>query len=88
MRFNSDYELMQMADEYLAVPVGQKADEFHGVIVLSEPAYFLLSNMKEPKAKEELVTLITDEYEVDAATADSDIECILATLFEAGVIYE
>jgi len=86
MRINPDFELMQIADECLAVPVGQKADEFHGIVVLSEPAYFLLSNMAEPKTREDLVHIITEEYDVDVATADSDLGSILGTLLDAGVL--
>lgn len=88
MKFNTSFELVKVADEYMAVPTGKKADDFHGIIVLSEPAYFLLSNMKEHKTKEDLVTLIIDEYEIDAATAQEDIDGILGTLLEAGVIDE
>lgn len=88
MYLNPDFEIIQMADEYMAVPIGQKADEFHGVIVLSEPAFILLSNMREPKTKEELVALITEEYDVDAATAEADINSILDTLLETGMINE
>jgi len=88
MRLSPDFEIIQMTDEYMAVPIGQKADEFHGVIVLSETAYFLLSNIKEPKTKEEIVALITENYNIDSDTAKADIDNVLGTLLETGIIYE
>jgi len=42
--------------------------------------------MAEPKTREDLVRIITEEYDVDAATADSDLDSILGTLLDASVL--
>lgn len=88
MQLNKNVELLRVADEYFAVPVGESADASYSMIALSEPAWFMLTNMNEPKTKEELVKLITEEYDVDACTAEKDIDELLCTLSKAGVVYE
>ena len=49
MRINSKYELIDVADEHLAVPVDSEVTSFKGVVVLTEAASFLLKNMKSSR---------------------------------------
>ena len=87
MLLNEQFQLVQVADEFLAVPVGDAASSSN-VIVLNEAMAYLLQQMKSPKTVDELVVLLTDEYEVGAATAKKDIEEALGKLLENGVISE
>lgn len=82
------FELIDIAGEHMAVPVGEEAVSFKGVVALSEAASFLLKNMQEPKSKEELAALLTQEYDVDMATAKADIEKLIKNLLDMGVIEE
>lgn len=47
---NPNFEIVRLDDECMAVPVGDEATSFHGVVALSEPAAFLLEQMTEPLA--------------------------------------
>ena len=46
MKKRSAFQIVDVADEHLAVAVGPDASSFNGVVVLSEPASFLLKNKK------------------------------------------
>ena len=86
MKMSDGFELVHIADEHMAVPVGEKADKVKGLVVLSPAASFLLENMKEDKTVDELVTLLTGEYNVDREKAHADIEEMVGSLRTVGLI--
>lgn len=86
MIVNPNFEITEIADEFIAVPVGSEIVAFNGIVALSEPAAYLLKQMKEPKSLEELVVLITEEYDVDKYTAEKDVKDIVEKLLEMGLV--
>ena len=86
MKKSNRFEIVDVSDEYMAVPVGEEAENFKGVVALSEPAAFLLKNMEECKSKEELIELVLREYDVDRATVTSDVDKIIQTFLDIGLI--
>lgn len=80
------FKLMDIADEHLLVPVGEKAVSFKGVVTLTESSYYLLNLMYEPKSKSELVNELVQEFDVDEDTAKADIDIFVAKLLDMGVI--
>lgn len=88
MRIKSNYDLVDIADEYMLIPLGDAAISFKGVITLNEAAGFLLKHMKTHKTKEELVSILMDEYVVDRVTAEADVQKLLNKLLDLGVIEE
>ena len=88
MTIKPTFELIEVAGEYMLVPVGDSAASFRGIVTLNDAAGFLLSKMHVSKTKEELVTLLMHEFSVEQTTAEKDIEDCLQKLFELGVIEE
>lgn len=88
MILKSDFELIEIADEHIAVPVGEKADSFQGIVALTGATYFLLNSLKSRQTKEGLLKILTDAYDVDLSTAQTDLENLLSTLFDLGMIEE
>lgn len=86
MIIRPDFEVVDMAGEYVAVPIGQEAASFNGVVALNEAAAFLLKSMKCHKTKEELVKILMTEYEVDHIVAEKDIDAFLKKMLDMGVI--
>ena len=86
MKAKEGFEVVEIAGEYMAIPVGSMADEFHGVVALTEGAAFLLKNMNVPKNKEDLIQLLLNEYDIDKVTAEKDLEEVLQKFIEIGLI--
>ena len=86
MIIRANVEVVDMAGEYVAVPIGQEAAYFNGVVALNEAAAFLLKSMKCHKTKEELVKILMTEYEVDPIVAEKDIDAFLKKMLDMGVI--
>lgn len=88
MIMKPQFELVEIADEHLAIPVGENAVSFKGVVALSEAAFFLLKNLNVQQTKESLLTMLKNEYEVESSVAASDLDALLSTLLELGLIEE
>ena len=73
MKRSKDFELVNIADEHLAVPVGEKASTFRGVVTLTEAASFLLAHITEDVNSDDLVSMLVENYEVDIETAQKDV---------------
>ena len=86
MKINMKYEIVDVADEHLAVPVDDKAVSFKGVIVLTDAAAYLLKNMKATTTKADLIKMLIDEYDIDEDTASYDVDAFIQKLVGLGVI--
>ena len=88
MIMNPKFELVEIAGEYMAVPVGDEAEAFQGVVALTNATFFLLQKMNVQQTKESLLELLTNEFEVDSSIAQKDLDELLPKLFELGLITE
>ncbi len=85
---NKDFEIVTIAEDYLAIPVGEEAITFHCVVALSEAAAFLLQRLDEQQTMESLTDLLIGEYDVDRATAEKDVKEIVNTFWNLKLILE
>ena len=85
---NKDFEVVTVADENMAVPVGEEATTFHGVVTLSDSAAFLLNILDEERTIDEIIDRFTDEYDIDRETVEKDIKGILPKLIELKLILD
>ena len=88
MRLNPLFEIVDVAGEYLAIPVGEASTKMQGVIALNEATAYLLKQMKTPTTEDELIQLLISEYEIDEITAQKDIDKVLHTLSDIGVVID
>ena len=82
----SDFELIEVAGEYMLVPVGDTATSFQGVIALNEASGFLLKRINDCNNIEGLAISLTKEYNIDIDIAKKDIDEWVNRLVEFGVI--
>ena len=88
MRIKPTFELIEVAGEYMLVPVGDSTASFRGILTLNDAAGFLLDKLNTSITKDQLVDLLMGEYKIDQATAEADIDNLLKKLFDFGVIEE
>ncbi len=87
MKIKSGFVIEKVGDGYLAVAVGDRADEFSGLIRMNSTGAFLW-NLVENRdmSKEELTEALLCEYDVDRAVAAADIEKFEKQLRDGGII--
>ena len=86
MKMSSSFELIQVADDYLAIPIGEAAMKSRDVFTFSKAAAFLLDKLKEPRSKDDLVALLVSEYDIDTEKAKLDIDAFLENLHDTGLL--
>ena len=86
MILNPSFEITNISDEYIAIPLGKAVKSFNGIIALNEASAFLLQKMDTPKSMDELSRLLTEEYDVDSISARKDIEDFFNKVSGTGLI--
>ena len=74
------YAVRAFMDEYLVIPVGAPGADDSKMAVLSPVAEFIWSLLQEPRSFAEILTAVTDEFEVTAEVAEPDIREFLHEL--------
>jgi len=79
-RIRPGYALRQFLDEYLAIPVGPAEKRDVGVAVLNPMGHYLWDKLQTAQTREDLLTAILDEFDVDRETAMRDLDEFLNQL--------
>ena len=74
------YTVRAFMDEYLVIPVGSPGADDSKMAVLSPVAEFIWSLLEEPRTFGELLTAVTEEFDVTAEVAAPDIQDFLDQL--------
>ena len=86
MKIKEGFVVRKIANQYMAVPVGSRAKELHGMIGLNETAAFLWELLKEDRTEEELATLLYEEYEISEEKALETVKKFGELLGKEGVL--
>ena len=86
MKIKPGFEITNVANDYVLVPVGEQVEHFDGVVVLNEVSAFLLEKLNSDRTLDELALLLTDEFDVDLSTAQADVTAAIEKLKAIGVI--
>lgn len=86
MKKIQDFILREIADEYILIPTGKTTEDFNGLITLSDTGAFIWNHLEEVENFNQLITLITSEYEIDAQTASQDAYALLNQMLQVGMI--
>ena len=70
----------------VVVAVGEASVGFNAMITLNGSAAYLWTLLENEVTEEELVTAMTEKYDIDADTARKDISAFLDKARSAGVI--
>ena len=86
MKLNTNFELIEVADEHMAVPVGESAVAFSGVVFLSNSAFLLLQHMKQPRDEDDLAEFLVSTFGIDKKTAKTDVDEFIKSVTDMGLI--
>lgn len=86
MKQNKSFILRNIAGETILVPANETAQEFNGMMTMTETGAFIWKHIEETKSFFHLVDMLIDEYDIDRETASADISVFLMQLLEHGMI--
>lgn len=86
MKKTQDFILREIADEYVLIPTGNTAEQFNGVVTLTETAVFVYENIEKVQSFEELIERMKQEYEVDEIELINDVVYVVTQMLDAQMI--
>ena len=87
MKTKKGFNLRQVCGENVIVAEGAENIDFSSIISMNESSAYLWNSIQGKEFdKNNLVELLTQEYEVDADTAAKDVEALVAQWMKAGII--
>ena len=87
MKTKKGFNLRQVCGENVIVAEGAENIDFSSIIRMNESSAYLWNSIQGKEFdKNNLVELLTQEYEVDADTAAKDVEALVAQWMKAGII--
>lgn len=88
MRVKDGYMLREIAGTWVVVPIGKRVVEFNGLMTLNESGALLWKKLEMEADMKELVRAVMSEYEVDEATASSDVAEFVSEIDKKGLIIQ
>ena len=87
MKAKPGFNLRVVCGENIIVAEGEENIDFSNIISMNESSAYLLQNIQGKEfTHEDLVGLLTQEYEVDEATALKDVKALTELWLQAGII--
>ena len=87
MKAKKGFKLRNVCGENIIVADGIENIDFSRIISMNESAAYLWTNIQEQEFDtDKLVSLLLDEYDIDEATARTDVEQLIGKWSEAGII--
>lgn len=86
MQIKENFILRNIGDEHMVMPTGENIARFGGAVVLSDTAAFIFEQLKQPISREDLLTLLLSEFDVDAETAAQDLDELIKQFEEMGIL--
>lgn len=63
MKLKYNFEIMEIDDSNVAVPVGDNTDDFHGIVKLNDSALVVFEMLQEGITEEEIIQQLVQTYD-------------------------
>lgn len=80
MKLKGEFMVREVAGELLAIPVGQTALDFNGMIGLNDVSALIWKGIQEGKTKDAILENLLKEFDVSLEEAAGDLEQFLLEL--------
>ncbi len=88
MKIKSGFVIREIAGQYMAVPVGERVNDLHGMIALNETGAFIWKLLEDEKTEEDLARALTEEYEVSYEEALEAVREFRELLFSDSLLLD
>ena len=86
MKIKDGFVLREIAGTWVVLPLAKKPADFNGMITLNESGLLLWKRLEQGATREDLISLLTEEYEVSEETASADVDKFLLGIGKSGCI--
>ena len=86
MKIKNGFVLKAIAGSYMVVPLGSQVVDFGSIIKITETGAFLWEKLTQDVTKDELLSAMLSEYDVEETVASRDIDKFLLKLKDADLL--
>lgn len=86
MKAKYSFEIMELDDDLVAVPVGGDSHQFNGVLKVNETAAAILKLLEQETSEEQIVNDLLKDYDGDPAEIRGYVSEFLEKLKTEGVV--
>ena len=86
MKLRYNFVVQQVADDYVAVAVGEDASNFGGLVRMNKTGAFLFELLKKDMTREELLAAMVEKYDADEEILQRNLDAFLEKLKEKQVL--
>jgi len=79
-KLKSKFVAREVGNELIIVPLSGNVAQMNALFTLNETGKFIWDNAADSNAIDDMVKLMTDEFDIDSQTARKDIEAFLQKL--------
>ena len=88
MKLRGEFVVRNVVDNAVAVPVGQTALHFNGMVMLNDVSRVIWLCLEQETTVEDIVTAVTDAFEGEPSQATADVLEFLQQLRDAQLLEE
>lgn len=86
MKIKKGFELCEVMGKTIAVPSGELANSFPGMIKMNGSCADIWKWIEAEKDTEEIIALYTDTYDVTAEEAAEEVKRVIKQMTDAGIL--
>ena len=86
MKLKGEFVLREIMDETIAIPVGNAALNFNGMICLNDVGKIIFAGLQANRAEEAILSEILETFDVSREEALRDLESYLSRLAECDLL--
>ena len=88
MPIKSDYMLKNVGNEYMIIPTSNTNVNFSKIFNINDTAAFIFKNLQEERSKEEILELMSVEYDAPKEVLSADIDEFIKELKKRGIYHD
>ena len=88
MPIKNDYMLKNVGNEYMIIPTSNTNVNFSKIFNINETAAFIFKNLQEERSKEEILELMSVEYDAPKDVLSADIDEFIKELKKRGIYHD
>ena len=86
MKIKNGFVLRTVVDEFIVMPTGDNIAKFDGAVVLNEVSAFVFKQLENAVSREDLLEAMLAEYDVARETAEKDLDALLESFVQMGLL--
>ncbi len=86
MKLKYEFNVRNIAGEYILVPMGAGALQFSGMVTTNAVGATICDCLKQDTTPQKILAKLLEEFDIDEATAKADMEAFLASLDQAQLL--